>query len=172
MIDAKSLHNRFNKKYGFISVYNGTRYLVSFGIEKFDFIYSRFRYLTGVASGNTYVISHSYAKIKVDLCDSLPLEKTLTFHDVIILFNQFLINIEISTTIINSKEKFRVNCLKISFCIKYKYYIIIELSIRMKRMQCLSLFVFFNKGFKFQRHVCNRYHDLLMFMNLSAIFNI
>ena len=118
MIDAKSLHNRFNKKYGFISVYNGTRYLVSFGIEKFDFIYSRFRYLTGVASGNTYVISHSSAKIKGDLCDSLPLEKTLTFHDVIILFNQFLINIEISTTIINSKEKFRVNCLKNKFLYK------------------------------------------------------
>ena len=28
--------------------------------------------------------SHNYAKIKVDSCDSLPLEKTLTFHNVII----------------------------------------------------------------------------------------
>ena len=30
------------------------------------------------------VISHNYAKIKVDLYDSLPLENTMTFHNVII----------------------------------------------------------------------------------------
>ena len=29
----------------------------------------------GVKSGITYVISHNYARIKVDLYDSLPLEK-------------------------------------------------------------------------------------------------
>ena len=28
---------------------------------------------------------------------------------------------------------------------------------------------FLNKGFKFQPYVCNRCHDLLMFMNLSNI---
>ena len=28
---------------------------------------------------------------------------------------------------------------------------------------------FLNKGFKFQRYVCNRCHDLLMSMNLSNI---
>ena len=33
----------------------------------------------------TYVISHNYVKIKVDSCDSLPLEKTITLHNVIIL---------------------------------------------------------------------------------------
>ena len=34
--------------------------------------------------------------------------------------------------------------------------------------------VFLNIGFKFQPYVCNRYHDLLMSMNLSniAILNI
>ena len=36
-------------------------------------------------SDTTYVISHSCAKTKVDLYDSLPLEKTITFHSVIIL---------------------------------------------------------------------------------------
>ena len=30
-------------------------------------------------------MSHNYSKIKVDSYDSLPLEKTLTFHNVIIL---------------------------------------------------------------------------------------
>ena len=44
------------------------------------------RYLTGVKSGITYVISHNYAKIKVHSYDSLLLEKTMTFHNVIIIF--------------------------------------------------------------------------------------
>ena len=48
-------------------------------------IYSRARYLEVVKTGITYVISHSYAKMKVDSHDSLPLEKVLTFHNVIIL---------------------------------------------------------------------------------------
>ena len=49
-----------------------------------------------VKSGITYIISHNYAKFKVDSCDSLPLEKTITFHNVIILvksvFNKDKIN--------------------------------------------------------------------------------
>ena len=36
-------------------------------------------------SGITYVISHNYARIKTDSFDSLPLEKTLNLHYVIIL---------------------------------------------------------------------------------------
>ena len=61
-------------------VYDGTKYLVLFGAEKYDFIYNRIRYLVGVKSGVTYVISHDYAKIKVDSYDSLPLEKGYTTH--------------------------------------------------------------------------------------------
>ena len=33
----------------------------------------------------TYVLYHNYAKIKIDSYNSLPLEKMLTFHKVIIL---------------------------------------------------------------------------------------
>ena len=51
----------------------------------YDFIYNRIRYLIGVKRGITYVVSHNYAKIKVDSYNSLPLEKTMTFHNVIIL---------------------------------------------------------------------------------------
>ena len=36
-------------------------------------------------SGITYVISHNYVEIKIDSYDSLPLQKTLTLHNVIIL---------------------------------------------------------------------------------------
>ena len=32
-----------------------------------------------------YVISHNYGKIKVDSYDSLPLEKIMTFYNVVIL---------------------------------------------------------------------------------------
>ena len=53
-----------------VRVYDETRYLVLFGSEKYDLIYNRIRYLVGVKSGITYVISHNYAKIKVGSCDS------------------------------------------------------------------------------------------------------
>ena len=55
--------------------------------EKYDSIFSRFRYLKSKKSGITYVISHSYSRKKVDSYDSLPLENTLTFHNVIMLIN-------------------------------------------------------------------------------------
>ena len=84
VIGAELLRIRFDKTDGFIRVYDGTRYLVLFKGEKYDFIYNKFRYLIGVKSGITYVISHNYAKVKVDSYDSLPLEKTMAFHSVII----------------------------------------------------------------------------------------
>ena len=53
---------RFDKVDGFIRVYDGTRYLVFFRDEKYNFIYNRIRYLIGVKSAITVVISHFYAK--------------------------------------------------------------------------------------------------------------
>ena len=83
VIDYKPLSIRLDKIDGFIRVYYGTRYLVLFGNKKYDFIYNN-RYLKNVKSGITYIISHNYAKIKLDSYDSLPLEKTMTFFNVII----------------------------------------------------------------------------------------
>ena len=60
------MRGRFDKLNWFIEVYDGTRYLVLFDSEKCD------------------AISHNYTRIKVDSYDPLPLEKTLTFHNVII----------------------------------------------------------------------------------------
>ena len=57
---------------------------LDFGGDKYDFIYYRIRYLIRVSSGVTYRISHNYAKIKVDLFDSLLVEKTSTAHNVIL----------------------------------------------------------------------------------------
>ena len=82
---AKTLHIRFDKVDGIIRIYDAARYLVLFGPEKYNAIYSRTRYLICL----TYVVSHMffshiYAKIKLDFYDFLPIEKTLSFHNVII----------------------------------------------------------------------------------------
>ena len=68
-----------------MSVYNGTGYRKVFELGKYNEIFNSIRQLTGEESGITYVISHNFVKTKVDSYDSLPLEKTLSFHDVIIL---------------------------------------------------------------------------------------
>ena len=85
LIGEKSLHISFDKTDGSIRVYYGTRYLVLSGPEKYGAIYDRSRYLLGQIRGITYVISHNYARIKIDSYDPLPLEKTLSLHNVIIL---------------------------------------------------------------------------------------
>ena len=85
LIHDKPLPIMFDKIDGFIGVYDKTRYLLLFGNEKYGFIHSRIRYLIREKSGIIYVISQNYAKTKVDSYDSLPLEKTMTFHNVIIL---------------------------------------------------------------------------------------
>ena len=63
MIGDKPLPIRFNKIDEFVTFYDGTRYLVLFGAEKYDFIYERIRYLVAVKSGITYGISHNYVKL-------------------------------------------------------------------------------------------------------------
>ena len=85
LFDSKPLLIRFDKINGFIRVYDGKRYLVLFGSGKYDSILNRIRYLTGVKSGITYIIPHNCPKVKVYSCDSLPLEKALTFLDAMIL---------------------------------------------------------------------------------------
>ena len=85
LIDYKHLGIRFDKIDGFIRVYDGNRYLVLFRSEKYNSIYGRIRYLISVKNGITYIISHNYATIKVDSYDSLPLEKTTTLRNVIML---------------------------------------------------------------------------------------
>ena len=85
LIRTKQLRIRSDKVDGFIRVYDGTRYLVLFGPEKYDAIHNRIRYVISQESGITYVFSHNYARIKIDLYYSLPLEKTLTLQNDIIL---------------------------------------------------------------------------------------
>ena len=37
--------------------------------------------------GVTFSINHNFARIRIDSYNSLPIEKILTFHNVVILFN-------------------------------------------------------------------------------------
>ena len=85
LIGAKPLRIRFDKVNGFIRIYDGTRHSVLFGSERIDAIYGMIRYLIGQKSSITYVIFYNYARIKIYSFDSLPLEKTLTLYNVIIL---------------------------------------------------------------------------------------
>ena len=45
LFDAKPLRIRFNNSDWFIGVYEGTRYLTLFRLEKYEAIYNRIRYL-------------------------------------------------------------------------------------------------------------------------------
>ena len=57
LISAKLLSIRFHKVEGFVRVYDGTVYLLLFGVQKYDFIHNGIRYLIGIKSGITYFFS-------------------------------------------------------------------------------------------------------------------
>ena len=90
LIGSKPLRIRFDKIDGFIRIYDGTRYLTVFGSEKYDAIYDRIWYLVNLKSGIAYNFYHYFANFKVYSYDSLPIEKTLTLHNVIILSKSVL----------------------------------------------------------------------------------
>ena len=85
LIGAKPLQIRFYKIDEFSRVYDETRYLLLFGSEKYDAISNRIKYIINQKSGITYLFSHNFARIKIDSYDSLPLEKTVTFHHNVLI---------------------------------------------------------------------------------------
>ena len=64
LIGAKPLQIMFNKVDDSIREFGGTKYLVLFGVEKYNAIDYRIRYLTGLKSGNSYNFFLNYAKSK------------------------------------------------------------------------------------------------------------
>ena len=68
---------RFTKIDGFIRVYDGTRYLVLFGSERYNAIYDRIDYLINKKSDVEYIINHNFARIRID--------SYKTFYNIIIL---------------------------------------------------------------------------------------
>ena len=102
MIDTKPLRIKFGKIEEFIRIYAENSYLLLLASEKYDFTYNRIAYLIGVKSGISFAVSYNYAQIKVDSYNSLPLEKTMSFHKVIILIKSVFNKDKNTTTIIYS----------------------------------------------------------------------
>ena len=61
------------------------RHLVLFDYRLFDKMCEKIKYLISEKSGITDSINHNFGKIRIDSYNSLPIEKTWTFHNVIIL---------------------------------------------------------------------------------------
>ena len=84
---SKPLHIRFYKIDGFIMVLDGKiKHLALFDYRLFDKICNKIKCLIiKKRSGITNSIHHSFGRIKIDSYNSLPTQKILTFHSVIIL---------------------------------------------------------------------------------------
>ena len=65
--------------------YNKTGCLVLFDYSYCDKICDQFKHLISEKSDSTDGINHNFARIRIDSEDSLPIEKILTLHNVIIL---------------------------------------------------------------------------------------
>ena len=76
---------KFNKIDRFIKIYDGTRYLTLFGSERYNTICNRIRCLISLKSSITYASQPVSLSREVDSFDSLPIEKTLTFHNALLL---------------------------------------------------------------------------------------
>ena len=69
---------RFGEIDGFNRIYDGARFFTLIGSENWDPIYNRSRYVTSLKHSITYIISHHFAKIKVDSYESQTIDKRLT----------------------------------------------------------------------------------------------
>ena len=78
----KPLRIWFDKIDGFNKIDDGIRYLV---LLKYNEIYGRIRYLISEKSGIKDSINTNFARIRIDSYNSLPIEKILTFHNVILV---------------------------------------------------------------------------------------
>ena len=79
------LRIRFDKIDGFIKIYDRTIYLVILGHCSFHKICGSIKYLLSEKSGIADSINYNFARIRTDSYNSLPIEKILTSHNVIIL---------------------------------------------------------------------------------------
>ena len=82
---AKSLCIRFDETDEFMKIHNKIRYLVLFDQNYCDKICDKIKYFISKKSGITNSINHNFGRIRFDSYDSLPIEKILIFHNVIIL---------------------------------------------------------------------------------------
>ena len=85
-IGPKPFRVRFNNMDGFIRVLDGEiKRLVLFDYELLDKICDKIKHLTSEKGGITDSINHNFGDIRIDSYNFLPIEKILSFHNVIIL---------------------------------------------------------------------------------------
>ena len=69
---------------GFIIVLDGkSKHLVLFDHGLFNKICDKIKYFISKKSRIADIINYNFGKIRIDSCNSLPIEKVLTFHNVV-----------------------------------------------------------------------------------------
>ena len=82
----KPLRISFDKLEGFIiPLDRKIKHLILFDYGLFNKIGDKIKYLISKKSGTANSINHNFGKMRIDLYNSLPSKKILTFHNVIIL---------------------------------------------------------------------------------------
>ena len=76
---TKVLHIRFNEIDGFIKIYDGIRYLVSFDHGWFDKICVRIKFLLSEKNDIADSINHNFGIIRIDSNSYLPIKKYWLF---------------------------------------------------------------------------------------------
>ena len=78
------MHTKYDEADGFI------RHLALFDCGWFDKICDRIKYLINEKSGIKDSINHNFARIRIESYNSLPIEKILIFHNIIILIKSVI----------------------------------------------------------------------------------
>ena len=81
----------------FDKICDNVKYLISKKRGIADSINHNFGEISGIADS----INHNFGEIRIDSFNYLPIEKMLTFDNVIILINQLLKRINITITVIH-----------------------------------------------------------------------
>ena len=71
---------RFDKIDGFIKTHDKITYLVLFDYSYCDEICDKINLITDS-------INHNFGRVRIDSCNSLPIEKILTFHVIILIMS-------------------------------------------------------------------------------------
>ena len=80
----------FGKIDEFIKIYNGIIYLVIFCYWQYDKIFVNIKYLISEKSDITDSVNNSFSRIRINSYNYLPIEKLLTFHNVIVLIKSIV----------------------------------------------------------------------------------
>ena len=86
----------FEKLDEFIKIYDAITYLVLFAFGRYDAVYNGTKYLK--KSGIKSSVNHYFVRVRIYSNFSLPVEKILTFHNVITSLSQLFIRMKITTT--------------------------------------------------------------------------